>query len=118
MAIDPFVAEHDEQLALLVSELTDRVQRGDAVDLEAECRQHPALANDLRELWGVIVVARPPGAIRHWRRRRSRGRMTFPAILFSFRRGLATMSCGRNWVAVAWALFIGPPSRAWGAKSP
>lgn len=52
----------EEQLALLVSKLTDRVQRGEAVDLEVECRQYPELASDLRELWGVIVVARAAGS--------------------------------------------------------
>lgn len=59
ISIDPLV---EEQLALVVSELTDRVQRGEAVDLEAECRRYPALAKDLRELWGVIVVARVAGS--------------------------------------------------------
>src|SRR5262245_49705090 len=56
------IAEREEQLALLVSELTDRVQRGEVVDLEAECRRHPELAKDLRDLWGVIVVARAAGS--------------------------------------------------------
>ena len=58
----PQAAEHEQQLALVVSELTDRVQRGEAVDLEAECRRHPGLAQDLRELWGVIAVARAAGS--------------------------------------------------------
>jgi serine/threonine-protein kinase len=62
MAIDPPVAQHEEQLAMLVSDLTDRVQRGEVIDLEAECRRHPALAKELRELWGVIVVARAAGS--------------------------------------------------------
>ncbi len=52
----------EEQLAVLVSTLTDRVQRGEAVDLEAECRKSPEFAGDLRELWGVIVVARAAGS--------------------------------------------------------
>jgi serine/threonine-protein kinase len=55
-------ADHDEQLALVVSELSDRAQRGEAIDLEAECRHWPALAKDLRELWGVIAVARAAGS--------------------------------------------------------
>jgi serine/threonine-protein kinase len=55
-------AQHEAQLALVVSELTDRVQRGEAVDLEAECKKHPQFAGDLRELWGVIVVARAAGS--------------------------------------------------------
>jgi eukaryotic-like serine/threonine-protein kinase len=53
---------HEEQLALVVSELSDRAQRGEVVDLEAECRRHPELAKDLRELWGVIAVARVAGS--------------------------------------------------------
>jgi aminoglycoside phosphotransferase (APT) family kinase protein len=52
----------EERLALVVSELTDGVQRGEAVDLEAECRRHPELAKELRELWGVIAVARAAGS--------------------------------------------------------
>ena len=62
MATLPTSADHDEQLALLVSELTDRVQRGEAVELEEECRQQPQFAKDLRELWGVIMVARAAGS--------------------------------------------------------
>ena len=52
----------EERLAALVSSLTDRVQRGDVVDLEVECQKSPELASDLRELWGVIVVARAAGS--------------------------------------------------------
>src|SRR5262245_40609377 len=62
MAIVPTSADHDEQLALLVSELTDRVQRGEVVELEAECKKQPQFAGDLRELWGVIMVARAAGS--------------------------------------------------------
>lgn len=52
----------EERLAVYISELTDRVQRGDAVDLETECCRRPEFANDLRELWGVIAVARAAGS--------------------------------------------------------
>jgi len=62
MATEPTVARSDERLALLVSELTDRVQRGEPVDLESECRRHPELAKDLRELWGVIMMAKEAGS--------------------------------------------------------
>lgn len=55
-------AEHEEQLALLVSQLTDRAQRGESIDLEEQCRRQPQLAKDLRELWGVILVARVAGS--------------------------------------------------------
>ena len=62
MATETRSTDHDEQLALLVANLTDRVQRGEAVDLEQECRRQPQLARDLRELWGVIMVARVAGS--------------------------------------------------------
>ena len=52
----------ESRLALLVSELTDRVQRGEAVDLEEECGRHPEFASDLRDLWGVIVLAQAAGS--------------------------------------------------------
>jgi serine/threonine-protein kinase len=58
----PATTDHEEQLALLVTELTDRVQRGEAIDLEEECRRQPQFAKDLRELWGVILVARVAGS--------------------------------------------------------
>jgi hypothetical protein len=62
MATEPSIADHEEHLALLISQLTDRVQREEPVNLEAECRRHPELASELRELWGVIVVARAAGS--------------------------------------------------------
>src|SRR4029079_15704918 len=62
MAIDPTVAQRDEQLAVLVAELTDRVQRGEPVDLEVECGRHPRFAKDLRELWGIIMMAKAAGS--------------------------------------------------------
>ena len=62
MATTPTSIDHDEQLAALVAELTDRVQRGEAVELEEECRKHAPFAKDLRELWGVIMVARAAGS--------------------------------------------------------
>ena len=52
----------DENLALLVAELTDRLQKGQTVDLNQICsehplcRQHPALAEELKALWGTIIV--------------------------------------------------------------
>ena len=62
MPLPTATLDYDQQLALLVSALGDRVQQGEYVDLEAECRRHPAFAKDLRELWGVIVVAQAAGS--------------------------------------------------------
>lgn len=50
-------AGRDAQLAQLLAELSDRLRRGDDVDMEHECRCHPDLASELRELWGTVMVA-------------------------------------------------------------
>ena len=61
MASEPNV-EHDEQLALLLADLTDRVQAGEAVDIAAACSEHPDLAGELRELWGAVMIANVAGS--------------------------------------------------------
>ena len=52
----------DERLAQLLSELADRVQRGESVELERVCESHPDLANELRFLWGAVVVSAAAGS--------------------------------------------------------
>jgi len=51
----------DARLAELLSRLSDCAQRGQSVDLEAECRRHPDLAEELRYLWGAVVVSAAAG---------------------------------------------------------
>jgi hypothetical protein len=55
-------AEHDEILAGLLTEMSERMRRADQVDLEAYCRQYPEHAAELRELWGAVVVANAAGS--------------------------------------------------------
>ncbi len=55
---------NDDELARILSLLTDRVQRGEQVELEAECRNYPQFAADLRELWGAVLVAQAIGSSR------------------------------------------------------
>ena len=55
-------AEREERLALLLTELTDRVQRGEHVELEDQCRQHGEFAAELRELWGAVMIAQAAGS--------------------------------------------------------
>ena len=55
-------ADRDQRLARLLAELTDAVQRGQAVDLDAVCRQHADLAHELRQLWGAVLVADAAGS--------------------------------------------------------
>lgn len=52
----------DEQLAQLLSELSDRVARGEHVDFETEARAHPAFADELRQLWGAVMFADAVGS--------------------------------------------------------
>src|SRR5262245_44351736 len=55
-------ATRDTQLANLLAELGDRALRGEAVNLEDVCRAHPELAQELRQLWGAVVVADAVGS--------------------------------------------------------
>src|SRR5258707_782072 len=54
--------EREERLALLLTDLTDRVQRGSHVALEEECRKNPDFAAELRELWGAVMIAQAAGS--------------------------------------------------------
>jgi serine/threonine-protein kinase len=60
-ADDP-VSQRDQRLARLLSELSERAQRGEAVELDAVCRAHPDLAPELRQLWGAVLVADAVGS--------------------------------------------------------
>ena len=46
----------EQALANLVTELADRSNLGEVIDLETVCKQFPQFESDLRELWGTIVV--------------------------------------------------------------
>ena len=50
-------ALREQQLARLLTELTDRVQAGEAIDLDGLCTEHPEVAEELRSLWGVAALA-------------------------------------------------------------
>lgn len=58
----PVDQQSEERLAVLLADLTDRVQRGEQVALEEQCRRHPQFAADLRELWGAVMVAQAAGS--------------------------------------------------------
>ena len=46
----------DQQLANLISSLTDRMAAGEKVALDTVCDENPELADQVRDLWGAIVV--------------------------------------------------------------
>lgn len=60
-ASDSATNQHEEQLALLITNLADRAQRGEQISLEEQCRANPQFAGDLRELWGAVMVAQVAG---------------------------------------------------------
>ncbi|MFO0816441.1 MAG: serine/threonine-protein kinase [Pirellulales bacterium] len=49
--------ERDLRLAELLTQLSDRLRAGELVELEVVCAQHPDLADELRMLWGAVLVA-------------------------------------------------------------
>lgn len=46
----------DPRLAMLVSQLADRMQSGESIDIQAECERYPEYSQDLKMLWGTLVV--------------------------------------------------------------
>lgn len=54
--------KHDEVLASLLTQLSERARRGEHVDLEVCCREYPEFAAELRELWGAVLVANAVGS--------------------------------------------------------
>lgn len=49
---------YEQDLANLITKLADRVNSGDRVELEKTCQDYPMFEQDLRDLWGTIVVTR------------------------------------------------------------
>lgn len=55
-------ADGDEALAAVLSEVADQALRGDEPCLEATIRKHPELADELRHLWGTVMLAGAVGS--------------------------------------------------------
>jgi serine/threonine-protein kinase len=49
--------DRDSRLAVLLEELTEAQRLGEPPALEEMARRHPDLANELRALWGTVMVA-------------------------------------------------------------
>jgi serine/threonine-protein kinase len=49
--------DRDEQLALLLADLSTRQRSGDTPDVDAVGRQHPHLADELKQLWAIAQFA-------------------------------------------------------------
>ena len=53
----------DQRLAVILSDVADSVCRGEFVDLEIICGENPHLAEEIRRLWGTLLVTDTAGAI-------------------------------------------------------
>ncbi len=53
--------ERDQQLAVLLTTVADRIAAGEEVDVATVCRDHPEFAEDLRELLGTMIVTQAAG---------------------------------------------------------
>lgn len=53
--------QSDEKLALLLTELADRAQRGEQVDIVKVCEEYPEHAAELKYLWGTVLVTEAVG---------------------------------------------------------
>ncbi|MFK7738467.1 MAG: serine/threonine-protein kinase [Pirellulaceae bacterium] len=54
--------QREEKLAVLVSQFADQLQAGEAVHLDEVCRQHPEFSEELKEIWGTLLVTDAIGA--------------------------------------------------------
>lgn len=53
--------QSDEKLALLLTDLADRAQRGEQVDIVKVCEEYPEHAAELKYLWGTVLVTEAVG---------------------------------------------------------
>ena len=54
--------ERDQRLAELLTQLSDRLRAGETIEVEAVCSAHPDLADELRQLWGAVLIADAVGS--------------------------------------------------------
>ncbi len=57
----PNPTDREQRLAAVVAGITDRILHGESVELAAICREYPDLEEDLRALWGTLLVTRAIG---------------------------------------------------------
>ena len=54
---DDAASSNEERLAELVGRLADLAMTGEIVDIDAVIRQQPEFGDELRELWGAVMLA-------------------------------------------------------------
>lgn len=58
-----YESESELRLATILSDVADAVAEGQIVDLEKVCQENPDLSEELRRLWGAILVTDAAGAV-------------------------------------------------------
>ena len=56
-------ADRDQRIAMILSDVADAICQGELVDLEIICGENPDLADEIRRLWGALLVTDTAGAI-------------------------------------------------------
>ena len=54
---NPEADEGDSEIAKIIEDLSLKAERGESVDINAVAKQHPEIADDLREVWGALLIA-------------------------------------------------------------
>lgn len=54
--LDMTIEQREERFAEIISDLSERLAAGQLLDLEETCREFPDFADEIRELWGTLVV--------------------------------------------------------------
>ena len=55
---DPDFDPDEQEFARIVTNYADRAIRGESLELEQACADHPKFEKDLRDLWGTIVLTK------------------------------------------------------------
>lgn len=94
----------EQELANLITQLADRMQNGDQPVLEQECDRHPEFADDLRDLWGVLIVTRAAGVETGSIATRAHEPMDAPVLKLPFQMGdyLLQSEIGRGGMGVVY----------------
>lgn len=58
------IDERDQRIADILADLTDQVCQGQIVDFDKACRENSDIADDLRHLWGAVLITDTAGTAR------------------------------------------------------
>jgi len=62
MSTDQSAESREVQLAVLLTDLSDRAQAGEAIDIERVATEYEELGEEIRELWGAVMLASALGS--------------------------------------------------------